>query len=96
MSLASALSQVSGASLPQDQIDYGPWRGSMRSRSLDQVPKEFAGDGLDYRYLARTGTWVRRQGMTIRFDTLSGGHEATGQLTVMWTARCRKSSCRIA
>ena len=90
MSLASALSQVSGASLPQDQIDYGPWRGSMRSRSLDQVPKEFAGDGADYRYLARTGTFVRRQGMTIRFDTLTSGHETAGQLPVMWTARCRK------
>jgi hypothetical protein len=65
----SLLDAVASPSLPEELIELGPWEGSMRSVSADQVPPEFLATGTDFHFLPRSGTWKRRLGQTQKFDT---------------------------
>lgn len=79
--------KIAGAALPQRKIRYGPWRGSMRSRSADQVPREFIAAGSNFHYLPAQGWWKRRKGQTQQFDTFGS---AVGSLPAKWGAKCRQ------
>jgi hypothetical protein len=79
--------------IPQPQrviaLEYGPWLGSMRSISSELVPKEYVASpsqtpSLDFLYLPKYGSWKRRLGQTVQFDTLSGGASVTGLLPDNW------------
>jgi len=72
-----------------DQEGDTPWRGSMRSCGREKVPRDFLYDGSDYVYLPRTKSFKRRLGQTIKFDTISSGHEATGLLPALMGVKGR-------
>lgn len=79
-------------------VEIGPWKGSMRSVAADQAPLDYLASpsqtpALDLLYIPGindTGTWKRRGGQTVQFDTLSGGASVTGLLPATWSARCRQ------
>jgi len=81
-----------------EAVEIGPWLGSMRSVPSNQVPLTHLASptetpALDFLYLpgvGDTGTWKRRGGQTVQFDTLSGGASVTGLLPATWSARCRQ------
>lgn len=86
--MSSALMQWAGrvakAALPLKDIPFGPWLGTMRSRSADQVPREFIAGGTNFLYLPREGTFKRRSGQAIKFDA-TGLPTPTGLLPALWT-----------
>jgi hypothetical protein len=73
--LADAAARIARAALPLEDVPYGPWKGAVESRSPDQIGREYANGHAshDMLFLPRTGTWKRRGGQTILFDTTTVG-----------------------
>jgi len=86
-------SQIARAGSASVRIEYGPWQGSRRSQSADQIGREFIVDptsavlSKNYHYQPRQGYWKRRKGQAQAFDTFGS---AVGQLPAKWTGRCRQ------
>jgi hypothetical protein len=80
---------------PIKAIRYGPWKGSIRSMPSDRVPPEFMAESdsdtpsSNYSFNPHYGTWFRRLGQTIKFDTLPTA-AGVGLLPAKWGARCRQ------
>lgn len=82
--------EIARAALIQKRIDYGPWKGSMRSVAADLVPPEYAASitpATNFLYVPRSGRWRRRLGQTQKFDTFGS---ATGMLPAKWGGRARQ------
>jgi hypothetical protein len=83
------------AALPQSKIPYGPWKGSWQSISAELVSREYAvaASGtagvasVDFLYLPRSGTWKRRSGTTIQFDSFGS---PVGLLPAKWSSKARQ------
>jgi hypothetical protein len=78
-------------------IRFGPWKGSVRSTPADRVPPEFMAESdsdtpsSNYSFNPHYGTWFRRLGQSIKFDTLPTA-AGVGLLPAKWSARCRQLS----
>lgn len=89
--LARAGSQIARAAVPMRKIKLGPWKGSVRALPQDKVPLDYIADtaartAKNALYMPRTGYWRRRDGQTVKFDTLTAGHAALGLLPGVWGA----------
>lgn len=80
---------IAAAEIEPDQIQFGPWLGRCSSKSADQVGREFVASGLDMNYVARRGSYKRRGGTSIKYDTYST-HEVLGLLPAKWSSRGRQ------
>src|SRR3990172_3820466 len=99
MSLLDQAQRMAAAKPPTNRIPYGPWEGSMRSVSADQVPPEYMAESdsdtpsrnMLYRPLrghpTKRGTWKRRKGQTQKFDTFGA---SVGLLAAKWGAKSRQ------
>ncbi len=86
--------QIAAADPAVERLEYGPWRGSKRSVSAEQVGREFIADPVvgttfskNYHYAPGQGFWKRRKGQAQAFDTFGS---AVGQLPAKWSGRCRQ------
>lgn len=75
--------RIAASALALERVPFGPWKGSMRAVSADQVPLDYATTGTDFLYQPRDGTFKRRGGQSIKFDS------ATGLLPAHWSAKAR-------
>lgn len=89
--LAEFASKIVSAALPQKKIRYGPWRGSRRSQSADQVSRDFIATGSNFLYQPSKGYWKRRKGQTQKFDTFGS---SVGLLDALWGKSAGVSKCR--
>lgn len=95
-SLAQRAARIRASRKPTVPIDYKDWMGSMRSRSADTVPREYAAGSLDvtgsaaknFRYVPRRKSWRRRDGQTQKFDTFGA---SVGLLPAKWGGKARWS-----
>lgn len=93
--LERAAGRINAAALPQSKIPYGPWKGSWQSISAELVSREYAvaASGtagvasVDFLYLPRSGTWKRRSGATIKFDSFGS---PVGLLPAKWSSKARQ------
>jgi hypothetical protein len=81
-SLLDWAERIAAEALPQERVVYGPWAGSMRSKTADKVPREYIAGGSNFLYVPRTGHFRRRLGQVQRFDTFGA---AVGLLPALWT-----------
>ena len=85
-SLIDWANQIAKSALPLRPIEFGPWLGSMRSRSQDQVPREYIAAGSNFLYLPRDLSFKRRGGQTQKFDTFGS---SAGLLPAKWSSKGR-------
>lgn len=93
-SLQQMAARAARSRLPVHDIDYRGWLGSMRSRSAEDIPREYAAGSLDisgsaaknFLYVPRRKSWRRRGGQVQKFDTFGA---ATGLLPAKWGGRAR-------
>jgi len=93
--------RIAASAIELETVEYGgdpltspnPWLGTMRSKSADQVSRNYAVGGSNFLYLPRSDSFKRRLGQTQRFDTFGS---AVGMLPAQWTdaaaplnAKCR-------
>lgn len=97
--------RIARAGVRMERISYGyvdgepssrPWRGTMRSVSAEQVPRDYAAGATNMNYLPRfPAGFVTRKGQSIKFETSVAA--AVGLLPNDWNenglhvgARCRQ------
>lgn len=89
--LESVARGIARAAIPLDEVEFGPWLGSMRSVSAEQVPTDYMTGGSNFVFVPRLldgpkgrlyGTFKRRGGQEQKFDTFGG---STGLLPAHWT-----------
>ena len=77
------------------RIRYGPWEGTMRSRTAFECPRTHMATNLtagvpttlEYMYQPRKGSFKRRKGSTQKFDTFGA---SVGLLPAKWSSKCRQ------
>jgi len=78
--------RIAQSAVEADEIELGPFAGSMRSRTADQVPREYVASGTDFLYQPRERHFKRRGGQTQKFDTFGA---SVGLLPAKWSAKGR-------
>lgn len=78
--------QIARNAEQSEPVIYGPWAGSMRSKTADKVPRTHIATGSEFVYVPRTGHFRRRLGQTQKFDTFGS---AAGMLPAKWGGRAR-------
>lgn len=81
--------RIAGAALPSEDIPYGPWLGAKEAFSADTVEREYAlsTGSTNFLYLPRSGTFKRRSGQTIQFDSFA---DPVGLLPAKWSGKARQ------
>ncbi len=81
--------RIASSAIELETVEYGgdpkdspnPWLGTQRSKSPDQVSRNYMVSGTNWLYRPRSMTFKRRKGQTQKFDTFGS---AVGALPAKW------------